>query len=78
MSERICVFFVFLHRLWLLRASCGNVRVSADWKVLKNRKFLGSVREQNIRTKSRPVIQEMQPQYVFLNLSEQTALRWDS
>uniref|UniRef100_A0A8C9X368 PIH1 domain-containing protein 1 n=1 Tax=Sander lucioperca TaxID=283035 RepID=A0A8C9X368_SANLU len=32
------------------------------WCVLKNRKFLGSVSEQNIRTKSRPVIQELQPQ----------------
>lgn len=40
---------------------------SADWKVLKNRKFLGSVCEQNIRTKSRPVIQELQPRYVPLN-----------
>lgn len=43
--------------------------VSADWKVLKNRKFLGSVSEQNIRTKSRPVIQELQPQYVPLSVS---------
>lgn len=42
---------------------------SADWKVLKNRKFLGSVSEQNIRTKSRPVIQELQPQYVPLTVS---------
>ncbi|XP_049599916.1 PIH1 domain-containing protein 1 [Syngnathus scovelli] len=39
-----------------------NIELSRDWKVLKNRKFLGSVSEQNIRTKSKPVIQELQPQ----------------
>ncbi|KAM9783833.1 PIH1 domain-containing protein 1 isoform 1-T1 [Syngnathus typhle] len=39
-----------------------NIELSREWKVLKNRKFLGSVSEQNIRTKSKPVIQELQPQ----------------
>ncbi|XP_077414976.1 PIH1 domain-containing protein 1 isoform X2 [Vanacampus margaritifer] len=38
-----------------------NMELSREWKVLKNRKFLGSVSEQNIRTKSKPVIQELQP-----------------
>ncbi|KAL8176821.1 UNVERIFIED_CONTAM: hypothetical protein K2H54_039050 [Gekko kuhli] len=31
----------------------------AEWRVLKNRKFMGSISEQTIRTKSRPFIQEM-------------------
>uniref|UniRef100_A0AAY5KM78 PIH1 domain-containing protein 1 n=1 Tax=Esox lucius TaxID=8010 RepID=A0AAY5KM78_ESOLU len=36
-----------------------NLELSRDWKVLKNRKFLGSVNEQNIRTNRKPVIQEI-------------------
>ncbi|XP_061740096.1 PIH1 domain-containing protein 1 [Nerophis ophidion] len=39
-----------------------NLMLSREWKVLKNRKFLGSVIEQNIRTKSKPVIEELQTQ----------------
>ncbi|XP_070583981.1 PIH1 domain-containing protein 1 isoform X2 [Erythrolamprus reginae] len=31
-----------------------------DWRILKNRKFMGSISEQNIRTKSKPIIQEIQ------------------
>ncbi|XP_060111418.1 PIH1 domain-containing protein 1 [Heteronotia binoei] len=31
----------------------------AEWRILKNRKFMGSISEQTIRTKSRPFIQEM-------------------
>uniref|UniRef100_A0A8C4S999 PIH1 domain-containing protein 1 n=1 Tax=Erpetoichthys calabaricus TaxID=27687 RepID=A0A8C4S999_ERPCA len=31
----------------------------AEWKLLKNRKFLGNISEQHIRTKSKPVIQEI-------------------
>ncbi|KAJ8253640.1 hypothetical protein COCON_G00202520 [Conger conger] len=38
-----------------------SIELSREWKVLKNRKFLGSISEQNIRTKSKPSIQEMSP-----------------
>ncbi|TRY93202.1 hypothetical protein DNTS_006324 [Danionella cerebrum] len=36
-----------------------NLELSRDIKILKNRKFMGSIAEQNIRTKSKPVIQEI-------------------
>ncbi|XP_062994566.1 PIH1 domain-containing protein 1 [Elgaria multicarinata webbii] len=31
-----------------------------EWRILKNRKFMGSISEQTIRTKSKPIIQEME------------------
>ncbi|XP_062874750.1 PIH1 domain-containing protein 1 [Trichomycterus rosablanca] len=36
-----------------------SLELSRDIKILKNRKFMGSVTEQNIRTKNKPVIQEI-------------------
>ncbi|XP_051789970.1 PIH1 domain-containing protein 1 isoform X1 [Erpetoichthys calabaricus] len=36
-----------------------NILLSREWKLLKNRKFLGNISEQHIRTKSKPVIQEI-------------------
>ncbi|XP_051995343.1 PIH1 domain-containing protein 1 [Xyrauchen texanus] len=36
-----------------------SLELSRDIKILKNRKFMGSVVEQNIRTKNKPVIQEI-------------------
>ncbi|KAL4658315.1 PIH1 domain-containing protein 1 [Arapaima gigas] len=36
-----------------------SIELSREWKMLKNRKFLGSVNNQNIRTKSKPIIQEL-------------------
>ncbi|XP_069462473.1 PIH1 domain-containing protein 1 [Ambystoma mexicanum] len=37
-----------------------QLELSREWRMLKNRKFMGSVSEQNIRTKSKPIIQEME------------------
>ncbi|XP_029692434.1 PIH1 domain-containing protein 1 isoform X1 [Takifugu rubripes] len=39
-----------------------NLELNREWKVLKNRKFLGSLSAQDIRTKSKPVIQELHSQ----------------
>uniref|UniRef100_H3D0P0 PIH1 domain-containing protein 1 n=1 Tax=Tetraodon nigroviridis TaxID=99883 RepID=H3D0P0_TETNG len=39
-----------------------NLELSREWKVLKNRKFLGSLSTQDIRTKVKPVIQELHSQ----------------
>ncbi|KAM9298798.1 PIH1 domain-containing protein 1 [Gastrophryne carolinensis] len=36
-----------------------ELELSRDWRMLKNRKFMGSIFEHNIRTKSKPIIQEM-------------------
>ncbi|XP_063798947.1 PIH1 domain-containing protein 1 [Pseudophryne corroboree] len=36
-----------------------ELELSREWRMLKNRKFMGSISEQNIRTKSKPMIQEM-------------------
>lgn len=36
-----------------------SLELSRDIKILKNRKFMGSIAEQNIRTKSKPIIQEI-------------------
>ncbi|KAM8927758.1 PIH1 domain-containing protein 1 [Pelodytes ibericus] len=36
-----------------------EMELSREWKMLKNRKFMGLISEQNIRTKSKPIIQEM-------------------
>ncbi|XP_056307319.1 PIH1 domain-containing protein 1 isoform X2 [Danio aesculapii] len=36
-----------------------SLELSRDIKILKNRKFMGSIAEQNIRTKGKPIIQEI-------------------
>ncbi|XP_075046483.1 PIH1 domain-containing protein 1 [Mixophyes fleayi] len=38
-----------------------ELELSREWRMLKNRKFMGSISEQNIRTKSKPMIQEVDP-----------------
>ncbi|XP_029109755.1 PIH1 domain-containing protein 1 [Scleropages formosus] len=38
-----------------------SLELSREWKMLKNRKFLGSVNNQNIRTQSKPIIRELSP-----------------
>ncbi|MGH0161799.1 UNVERIFIED_CONTAM: hypothetical protein FKN15_041387 [Acipenser sinensis] len=37
-----------------------DLQLCREWKILKNRKFLGSIADQNIRTKPRPGIQELE------------------
>ncbi|KAM4703808.1 PIH1 domain-containing protein 1 [Rhinophrynus dorsalis] len=36
-----------------------EMELSREWRMLKNRKFMGSIFDQNIRTNSKPIIQEM-------------------
>eukprot|EP00062_Callorhinchus_milii_P023419 gi/632982236/ref/XP_007908027.1/ PREDICTED: PIH1 domain-containing protein 1 [Callorhinchus milii] len=36
-----------------------NVELSREWRKMRNRKFMGSVTEQNIRSKTKPAIQEL-------------------
>ncbi|XP_042327012.1 PIH1 domain-containing protein 1 isoform X1 [Sceloporus undulatus] len=45
-----------------------------EWLILKNRKFMGSISEQTIRTKSKPVIQEVDSSEV----KEKTSNLWQS
>lgn len=47
-----------------------SLELSRDIKMLKNRKFMGSLTEQNIRTKSKPVIQEINSKESQLQPSE--------
>uniref|UniRef100_A0A8D2Q6I3 PIH1 domain-containing protein 1 n=1 Tax=Varanus komodoensis TaxID=61221 RepID=A0A8D2Q6I3_VARKO len=37
-----------------------ETRGGGPWRILRNRKFMGSISEQTIRTKSKPIIQEME------------------
>lgn len=36
-----------------------NLQLSPEWRILKNRPFMGSISEQNIRSRQRPRIQEL-------------------
>ncbi|MCJ8738923.1 hypothetical protein PDJAM_G00041170 [Pangasius djambal] len=46
-----------------------KLQLNRDIKILKNRKFMGSLTEQNIRTKSKPVIQEISSEETQSQLS---------
>ncbi|KPP56887.1 PIH1 domain-containing protein 1-like [Scleropages formosus] len=50
-----------------------SLELSREWKMLKNRKFLGSVNNQNIRTQSKPIIRELSPGPEFCLLVEPPA-----
>uniref|UniRef100_A0A673G061 PIH1 domain-containing protein 1 n=1 Tax=Sinocyclocheilus rhinocerous TaxID=307959 RepID=A0A673G061_9TELE len=47
-----------------------NLELSRDVTILKNRKFMGSIAEQNIRAKSKPIIQEIDSNPEFSLLVE--------
>ncbi|CAN0426683.1 unnamed protein product [Lampetra planeri] len=36
-----------------------HIQINKEWKLLKNRKFMGSLSQQHVRTRPRPVIQEL-------------------
>ncbi|MBN3315086.1 PIHD1 protein, partial [Atractosteus spatula] len=47
-----------------------SIELSREWRLLKNRKFMGSIGEQNIRTRSRAAIQELDSQETETNPSQ--------
>ncbi|KAM5132644.1 PIH1 domain-containing protein 1 [Mantella aurantiaca] len=55
-----------------------ELELSREWRMLKNRKFMGAIFDQNIRTTSKPMIQEMdqkslQPSASKILISEVTS-----
>ena len=40
------------------------VAAYAEWVILKNRRFLGKLQEQTVRTKSKPLIMDMEDRWI--------------
>ncbi|MBN3294746.1 PIHD1 protein, partial [Polypterus senegalus] len=65
-SQGCTAYDVVINSDFFQKAKCNKLFLEfiiavclEEWKLLKNRKFLGNISEQHIRTKSKPVIQEI-------------------
>jgi len=54
-----------------------NITLNRKWTILKNKKFIGSLPEQNIRTQSKPLIQDLSGSVSYsIDLTDLWCIDW--